>query len=228
MSPTSLSPSARRTIQVADTLIIRFARHWLLYTNLIIFIFMAIPFLAPVLMENGVADAGRAVYAVYSLTCHQLAYRSWFLFGAESSYSVAQLQQHLSVDNPATDLFFWRAFLGDASVGYKMAYCERDAAIYGSMWLATLIYGSVRLRTRIRALSWRWYLLVSIVPMALDGFTQLFGFRESDALLRTITGALFGAGSVWLLFPSVEEAMQDLYYQMSRQLERLTATAQPT
>ena len=40
--------------------------------------------------------------------------------------------------------------------------------------------------------------------MAMDGFTQLFGWRESSAELRTLTGALFGAASVWLIYPRID------------------------
>jgi uncharacterized membrane protein len=46
--------------------------------------------------------------------------------------------------------------------------------------------------------------------MAVDGFTQLFGWRESDWLLRTITGCLFGMATVWLAYPYVQEAMDDV------------------
>ena len=50
----------------------------------------------------------------------------------------------------------------------------------------------------------------SLLPMAIDGFTQLFGLRESDWVLRTITGVLFGLRLVWLAYPYVEEAMDDV------------------
>ena len=40
--------------------------------------------------------------------------------------------------------------------------------------------------------------------MAIDGFTQLFGWRESTPELRTLTGALFGLASVWLIYPRID------------------------
>jgi uncharacterized membrane protein len=46
--------------------------------------------------------------------------------------------------------------------------------------------------------------------MAIDGITQLFGLRESNWQLRTITGALFGLASVWLAYPYLEEGMRDI------------------
>ncbi len=44
--------------------------------------------------------------------------------------------------------------------------------------------------------------------MAVDGFTQLVGWRESTVELRTLTGALFGAASVWLIYPRVDAVLE--------------------
>lgn len=38
--------------------------------------------------------------------------------------------------------------------------------------------------------------LVLFLPTALDGFTQLFGMRESNNRLRVVTGILLGIGAV--------------------------------
>jgi uncharacterized membrane protein len=96
--------------------------------------------------------------------------------------------------------------------GYKMCLCERCMAIYGTVLGLGLLYGLVR--KIVRPLSWRW-LLVLWIPMALDGFTQLFGWRESTWELRLITGAIFALSCVWFGFPYLEEA----FAQMRRDLE---------
>ena len=220
MAQSQISPRTLTLIRVVDQFVIRLAHHWLLYVNLILALFIGLPILAPVLIAFGLDGPGRFLYSIYSLTCHQLAYRSWFLFGAQSSYTVEQLQHYLGVNNPATDIFFWRDFIGNAQAGYKMAYCERDVAIYGSALVAGLAYGLFR--TRVKSLNWRIYLIFAILPMALDGFTQLFMLRESDPLLRTITGTLFGALSVWLIYPYVEDSMRDTYAASSQQLQRIS------
>lgn len=90
--------------------------------------------------------------------------------------------------------------------GEKMAYCQRDAAIYPMVLFAGLVYGWRR--RRVPSLSLRWYLIL-IAPMAVDGFTQLFGLRESTGLLRTLTGALFGVASVWFLYPRVQRVIDE-------------------
>src|SRR5688572_31642737 len=72
-------------------------------------------------------------------------------------------------------------FLGSEALGYKMAFCERDTAIYLAVLLAGLAYG--RLRDRLPSLGIVAYGLL-ILPMALDAFTQVFGWRESTPELR--------------------------------------------
>jgi uncharacterized membrane protein len=89
--------------------------------------------------------------------------------------------------------------------GQQMAMCQRNTAIYAALLLGGLLYAYVRARG-IAPLSLRVY-AIAILPMALDGFTQLFGFRESTWELRTITGALFGLASVLLVYPHLDRAV---------------------
>ena len=215
-----LSPRTRAFIRNVDNLAAVLAHHWLLYVNIFLFVFSGLPFLAPVLMHYGLKAPADLIYTVYSFTCHQLAYRTWFFFGAQPSYTVEQLQQRLGVSNPALDVLYWRNLIGDTQLGFKMAYCERDAAIYSSMLAAGLVFALFR--QRIRPLNWKWYVALAILPMALDGGTQLIMLRESTPFLRALTGILFGALTVWLLYPYVEEAMRDTYAQSVKQLARLS------
>lgn len=192
--------------------------HWLALVNVSLFVFNALPFLAPVLLHYGFTEPAQLIYTGYKLTCHQLAYRTYFFFGEQPVYTLDQLRAALAVQNE--DIFYWSNFLGNAQLGYKMAWCERNTAIYTAIFLASVLFALVR--TRLRPLDWRIYLAL-ITPMAIDGFTQLFGLRESDHVLRGITGALFGAGSVWLIYPYLEEAMHDVQAQARVQWERAMA-----
>ncbi len=85
--------------------------------------------------------------------------------------------------------------------GHPMAMCQRNVAIYGSIALAGLVFALVR--NRVEPLPWRWY-LVSLLPIAVDGFTQLFGLRESNWELRLSTGALFGVATVVAAYPRLD------------------------
>ena len=153
--------------------ILRFGcRHWLCAANVVLIVFSTLPLLAPILAAVGQEAVAQVIFAAYSLTCHQMPSRSYFIFG------------------------------------HQMAYCERNTAIYFSMALAGLAYVKFR-RNGLHPLSWRMYLLL-ILPMAVDGFTQLFGWRESTWLLRGITGTLFGVAMIWLTFPYLQESFDEI------------------
>jgi hypothetical protein len=55
-----------------------------------------IPFLAPVAMHVGWAGVGNTIYDVYGLVCHQMAQRSYFLFGQQLMYTPEQLPVELT------------------------------------------------------------------------------------------------------------------------------------
>src|SRR4029077_15381310 len=94
------------------------------------------------------------------------------------------------------------SFVLNASLGWKRAICERDAAIYVGLRLVGLLYA----RRRALQPSGFFPYGVLILPMAVDGFTQLFGWRESTWELRVVTGLLFGLASGWLALPRLDDA----------------------
>ncbi len=101
--------------------------------------------------------------------------------------------------------------------GHQMAVCERCLAIYAALGLAGLLFHLVRYRLRPIKF-WQYGLLA--FPLAVDGFTQLFGWRQSTWELRLATGFLFGLGTVWYMFPQVEAKMQRLAIRAERELNR--------
>jgi uncharacterized membrane protein len=169
-------------------------RSWLAAVNLAVAVFVGLPFLAPVLLALGYDAPANAIYAAYAVVCHQWPFRSYFLFGPHAVYGAVALGALIGQD--AT-----YSFVGSPELGYKVAFCERDVAIYLAVLLAGLAYG--RWRGRLPSLGLAGY-AVMILPMAVDGVTQVFGWRESTVELRTVTGALFGVASVWLIYPRVD------------------------
>jgi uncharacterized membrane protein len=89
--------------------------------------------------------------------------------------------------------------------GYQMCLCSRCLAIYSSVLLGGVLLSLARGRRDVRALDWRFWVL-AMVPMGLDGGTQLFGWRESNLGLRLLTGAIFGLATAWFMLPQVEQA----------------------
>ena len=197
----SMSGEGRAT-EVANGLVVWIARHWLLLFNVAWAVYVLTPFMAPIFMQLGWYAPARLIYAIYSVFCHQLPDHSYFLYGPDAAppapaLATAGLPQGL-------DLFTQRKFIGNDLIGYKVALCQRDVAIYGSVLAAGLLYGLVR--DRVRPLSLKVYAIL-LIPIAVDGLTQMFGLRESNWWLRTVTGAIFGFASVWLAYPYVDEAM---------------------
>lgn len=102
--------------------------------------------------------------------------------------------------------------------GEQIAFCQRNTAIYLSLALGGLLFAP--LRHRLRPLPFRLYLLF-ILPMAVDGFTQLFGLRLSTPLLRVWTGSLFGLATLWLALPYLELTFGEMRAQLEEKLGRL-------
>jgi uncharacterized membrane protein len=49
-----------------------------------------------------------------------------------------------------------------------------------------------------------------MLPLAYDGFTQLFGLRQSTWEIRLLTGALFGLGAAWFAFPWLQKTLTEM------------------
>jgi uncharacterized membrane protein len=192
---------------IANRLVLWIARHWLAIFTTGWGLYTFLPFLAPIFMHMGWEVPARAIYTVYSFACHQLPDHSYFLFGQSN---VPQTQALMAAGAPdANNLFLFRSFIGNEQIGYKVALCERDVAIYGSVFVAGLIFALLRRTSKVRAPSLKVYVLF-LIPIAVDGFSQLFGLRESNWWLRTVTGAIFGVASAWLAYPYIEDAMEEV------------------
>jgi uncharacterized membrane protein len=190
-----------------------FSRHWLGAFNGFVAVYLGLAILAPVLMKIGATAPASWIYSVYSFSCHQLGFRSFFLFGEQPVYPRDEFITFTGI-NP-DDLWKARAFTGDPILGYKIALCERDTAIYASLLLGGIAFHF--LRRKLKPLHWALWILLGVVPMGLDGGTQLlsslpflhFPFRESTPLLRIVTGTLFGLASVWFAYPYVQDSMDE-------------------
>jgi uncharacterized membrane protein len=202
---TSWAASLARWAIFINRLIYGIARHWLAFCNALVALFITLAVAAPLLLASGATMPARIIYLLYLPTCHQLPERSYFLLGEKPVYTIQELEAR---GMPAgLSPFQRRGFYGNEVTGYKVAICERDMAIYSSILLAGLAYGVLRRRGRPQGLPLKVYVLF-LIPLGLDGLTQLVGLHESNWWLRTITGALFGGASVWLAYPLIDAAMK--------------------
>jgi uncharacterized membrane protein len=218
-------------ISGADRMMDWVSRHYLALLNTMMLLYFGLPLLAPVLMNAGLKTPANVIYTIYKPLCHQFAFRSFFLFGEQAYYPLAEagipgvktFEEASGIANIHNPTSFARVearnFVGNESVGYKMALCERDMAIYSSIFLFGLIYAATG--RRLKPLHWMAWMLIGIAPIGLDGFSQLFSqmewswlaslipYRESTPILRVITGALFGFATAWFAYPYMEESMAE-------------------
>lgn len=189
-------------------------RHWLAVIVGILLVYSLLPFGAPILRQMGLNGLAQVIYQPYKLMCHTYSFRSFFLFGEQLTYSRPEFEQATGIDTSTLDgMLASRNFQGNEQLGYKVALCQRDVAIYFAMAVNGIIYGLVR--GRRRPLPWLLFVLIALVPIGLDGFSQLLSqppfnfipFRESTPFLRLATGALFGFGVAWLVFPLIDGTM---------------------
>lgn len=172
------------------------SRFWLPGGTVLLALYAGLPWLAPLFMELGWVRTARALYLVYGLFCHQLPQRSFFLFGERSMLSLAEVQ---AAWQNTTNPLLLRQFIGSPELGWKVAWSDRMVAMYGSLFLFSLLYAFVR--RRLRPLRW-WGLAFLLLPMALDGSSHMVsdlmggiggGFRDSNAWLASLTGHAFPA-----------------------------------
>lgn len=199
-------------------------KHYLAIINIILALYVGLPVLAPVLMKTGQTKAANRIYQFYQPLCHQLAYRSFFLFGEQAYYplEIAEIEGVKSFEQvsglEAGDTAAASAFLGNEELGYKTALCQRDLAIYGSLLLFGLLFALTG--RKMKPLPWLAWLILALLPMGLDGLSQLLGnmnisalnwisLRESTPFLRVLTGAMFGWFTAWFGIPSIDEIVNE-------------------
>lgn len=252
----------------------RLQQNWAPIVVALLFVYVALPLVAPTLMKVGATGPANVLYTMYSPLCHQFAFRSMFLFGDQTFYprETANYDQLASFDDAVinsptfiamyeerrrneladaigaeaaqayefsgeAELREWsvpltlaaRAFKGDEQMGYKVALCARDIAIYAAMVVGGFLFLFVR--RKLRPVPILLYVLLGLGPIGLDGFSQLLSYppfefwevRETIPEFRVLTGALFGFMNVWLAFPYIERSMQESVQNIYATVEQLRA-----
>jgi uncharacterized membrane protein len=217
-------------------------RNWLKIALTIIGVYAFLPFVAPTLMRLGLTAPAQVLYTLYSPMCHQFAFRSIFLYGEQPFYprdiayteyisyeSYIQNMPNIVQPNSVEDFSFnfvmsSRAFQGNEQMGYKTTLCARDVAIYVALFFGGVVYYFTR--QKIRPIPLWIYVIAGLMPIALDGLSQLLSYppfnlwqvRETAPFFRIATGAMFGLMNAWLAFPYIADAMRDTEEQITMKL----------
>lgn len=247
METVAVRPKNRQAAIRANRLVLSLSRHWVSAFLVVWGLYVWLPWLAPIFKQAGLDASANTIYTIYSTQCHQMPQRSFFLFGPQPMYSLDQINAVWPSDNSPLRL---REFIGNAEMGYKVAWSDRMVSLYTSMWFGAVAFGL--LRRRVRPLSWRALALLAL-PLALDGVTHFIsdlagigeGFRDSntwlaaltnnalpasfyagDALgsfnswMRLVTGVLMGLGVVWFAFPYADQYFREVAATIEAKLQR--------
>lgn len=169
--------------------------YWVLLFAVLFGIVNLLPFVAPVFMHLGWIGPARFIYTIYGPFCHQMAQRSFFLFGEQPMYNIAELPVMLT-GNTVADMTALRSFVGNPELGWKVAWSDRMVFMYGMVLLAGMVYGLLRHRRPIRP-SGIFVFALLLAPIAADGATHMIsdlngglveGFRYGNLWLADLTG----------------------------------------
>jgi len=239
-------PPAKKSFALrANFAVLGLTRNWLRVFLIILTLYVTLPIAAPVFMRIGFTAPAHIIYTMYTPFCHQFGFRSFYLFGEQPVYpreyaqtgwqsyesytaNIPQLQFAPEDEFKLDWVLAHKIFLGNEQMGYKMALCERDNMILGMMLVGGLIYAIPTVRRKLRPVPLLLYGFLGVVPIGIDGFSQLLSYppfnfweiRETTPTFRALTGGLFGLMTAWLAFPYLELAMRDTRRQVERKLAK--------
>jgi uncharacterized membrane protein len=213
------------------------SKHWLATANTFFFLYVGLPFLAPLLLANGFYDAAHTIYSAYTIVCHQFPSRAYFIFGEQ----VALCQRDIAVyatlllggllfsfvrhrlRPPALRwyVFFMVPIALDAGMAMASEWLQAGVpmmALWAIGFIALGITSGILYRQRY--LTWHSYLFFAFGPLSLI-YLQFWGLHQSNLFLRNVTGFTLGIGTVWYLYPHLEASFKDIREEVTAKLARV-------
>jgi len=169
------------------------------YSYLFLMALWILGFVLPAIwVSQGNSQLAAPFYFAYSFTCHQLDNRS-LCYYPNAEQGVASCAPTDMDDFAHRDIIISNPVLGD---GFKLAVCARDFGIYTSMLLGAIAWAIFN-RKNLATSKWPHpiWLILAIIPIALDGGTQLLEWRQSTNELRILTGVIVGFVVAFYLVP---------------------------
>ncbi|MEW6721750.1 MAG: DUF2085 domain-containing protein [Candidatus Micrarchaeota archaeon] len=167
--------------------------------------------ITPLLALHGPKELAALSYNLYAPTCHQWIFRSSCVFYDGTEHRVGDCitgdKARITTEFTAARKDWDGAFeygrdqigrnraekveYGDA-VGYKFPNDTRNIGVYLSMLLSGLVLPSIWKRPEVPHVA---FLVLAILPLAVDGTGQFLEFWESTNPVRFATGTLAGAAA---------------------------------
>lgn len=181
-------------------------------------IYAFLPVLSPVLFKIDLHSPAKGIQKIYSYLCHQRVDRSLFLFAEDrlfAFYTVEELKEAGALPKEKKsglpfEIYreeeFGYPYWGNDKVGYKVAYCIRDNALYtGAVimgWILIILRKKGRYPLKNNIPLWVYGALM--FPMIFDGIFQTIVEVTNWSSIpewyilniekRVVTGVLFGIG----------------------------------
>ncbi|MBN1217840.1 MAG: DUF2085 domain-containing protein [Anaerolineae bacterium] len=210
------------------------SRHWLAVFNTFLFLYVGLPFLAPLLLANGFYQAADAIYSLYSAACHQFPSRAYFILGEQ----VALCQRDIAIYGtlliggllfslvrhqlkpPALRwyVFFMMPIALDAGLAMASEWLAAGVPMI-TLWAIGLIALGITsgILYSQNYLTWHSYVFFAFGPLALI-YLQFFGPHQSSPFLRNLTGFILGVGTAWYVYPYLDDSFEDLGEQVNLKL----------
>ncbi len=234
---------ARSLTLWANRRILWLATHWLAVFNTFFFLYVGLPFLAPVLLVNGYTGAANTIYGFYQAACHQLPSRSYFILGEQVAFcqrdvaiygafllgglGYTLVRSRLKPPQLRWYVFFLWPIALDAGTQLASDWLSSGVSMTMLWAIGFIAMGltSAILHSQ-KYLTWHSFLYFSAGPLALI-YLKYFGPYQSDLVRRTISGLIFGLATVWLAYPYLEDAFQDIHQQVRAKLARVSSVDAP-
>jgi uncharacterized membrane protein len=203
------------------------SKHWLALVNTMFGAYVGLPFLAPLLLAHGFTRSANAIYWVYQFLCHLLPSRAYFIEGEQVClcHRCIAIYGTLFISGLAFNLVrrrvkplpgrWYLLFMLPMALDGGMDLASEVLQLpFVSMWMlwvigvvviglvAWIVYTQKQLTWPVAA-----FLACGLLSLA---YLQFIGPHQSNFYLRNATGFIYGVGTIWVVYPLLQESFNEV------------------